>query len=365
MLVAILAYAWKSQTFLIMKGKYHNAAFSSFSAYMRFVLSSNFNIIAIKRLIGICVLTSMTVSDACAQTIFTQFYDADDIPSSEASCYYYRKGLINATGYYQDTVKSFYCVTNTLRSIEVYDNKGNANGLVRLFYKSGQLKERANYKDGLRFGHATTYYRNGRVQLIRIYPDKKNIHTETPFPYLIAASFDSLGTPEVISMNGVCHYVGSWSGMDVIESGKVVNGLRDSIWTISKNGRVLCAEQYANGGFLHGTAFDGDKKIEYDAFENQPEYDGGMEAMSKFITRNLHYPSDTRRNGIDGKVFCAFVVEKDGSVSNIQVVQSLSLSTDAETIRVIGLMPKWIPGKKRGMPARKSFVLPVRYKIDI
>jgi len=304
------------------------------------------------------------ISTTQAQKIATQFFDVHDLSCPETSCFYYRRGVVAENGY-QDTVKSFYCDTNTLRSIEVYNDKGNMNGLIRFFYKGGQLKEKVTYRDGVRFGNAVTLYRNGKIQMMRLYPDSKNLNVDTPFPYLVTTYVDSLGKLEVANMNGFCHCAGSIDGEDVVESGKILNGLRDSVWTITKNGNVLFIEEYKDGKLLHGTAFEGDKKTTYDAVINSPEFVGGMEGMAKFLMKSLRYPDDTRRYGVDGKVFVQFVISEDGSVTNVEVIKSVSRSVDKEAMRVVNLMPKWKPGLQRGKPTKARFILPIRFKLDV
>jgi protein TonB len=99
--------------------------------------------------------------------------------------------------------------------------------------------------------------------------------------------------------------------------------------------------------------------------ENMPEFPGGQQAMMKYIAENIKYPVIAQENGIQGRVICQFVVEKDGSISNIQVVRtSGDASLDKEAVRVIGTMPRWKPGKQRGKPVRVTFTLPVSFRLQ-
>ncbi len=97
--------------------------------------------------------------------------------------------------------------------------------------------------------------------------------------------------------------------------------------------------------------------------EDMPQYPGGNNALSAFISQNLKYPENARKNKVEGTVYAQFVVEKDGSVSNIRILQSLHPECDAEVLRVLALMPKWTPGKQRGKPVRVQFNLPVSFKL--
>lgn len=98
--------------------------------------------------------------------------------------------------------------------------------------------------------------------------------------------------------------------------------------------------------------------------ENQPQYPGGTDAMVKFISDNLQYPKIAHENGIQGRVITNFVIEKDGSLSDIQVVRGVDPSLDKEAIRLIGSMPNWTPGMQRGNKVRVRYTLPINFRLD-
>jgi protein TonB len=98
--------------------------------------------------------------------------------------------------------------------------------------------------------------------------------------------------------------------------------------------------------------------------EEMPEYIGGMEAMYAFLKNELQYPEVARNNNIQGTVLLEFVVERDGSVSNVKPLVSLYPECDAEAIRVVKKMPKWKPGKQMGKPVRCYFNLPIRFTLQ-
>ena len=98
--------------------------------------------------------------------------------------------------------------------------------------------------------------------------------------------------------------------------------------------------------------------------ETMPEFPGGQGAMMRYIAENIQYPIIAMENGIQGRVICQFVVEKDGRVSNIQVVRtSGDPSLDKEGVRVISTMPKWKPGTQRGKPVRVTYTIPVNFRL--
>lgn len=92
-----------------------------------------------------------------------------------------------------------------------------------------------------------------------------------------------------------------------------------------------------------------------------PEFPGGLEAMTKFITDNLKYPQLALENAIEGRVYVTFVVDTDGTVKNVRVLRDIGGGCGREAVRVVEMMPKWIPGKQRGKPVCSQFNLPVKF----
>jgi protein TonB len=99
--------------------------------------------------------------------------------------------------------------------------------------------------------------------------------------------------------------------------------------------------------------------------ENQPEPVGGMRAFYDYVANNLKYPAEARRSNIEGRVFIEFVVEKDGSLTDIKILKGIGGGCDQEAIRIIQNAPKWIPGKQRGRPVRVKMILPIYFKLAI
>jgi len=97
--------------------------------------------------------------------------------------------------------------------------------------------------------------------------------------------------------------------------------------------------------------------------ENEPEFPGGMEALYRYLAQNIKYPQLARENGITGKVYVTFVVERDRSIANPKVLRDIGGGCGAEAIRVVKSMPKWTPGKQRGKAVRVQFNLPVNFNL--
>ena len=101
----------------------------------------------------------------------------------------------------------------------------------------------------------------------------------------------------------------------------------------------------------------------FDIVEQMPEYPGGMQALFEFLKENIKYPEDAQKQKVEGRVLAKFVVETDGSISNIEVVTHAFPSLDAEAVRVIQAMPKWSPGKQKGQAVRVKYVVPINFNL--
>ena len=98
--------------------------------------------------------------------------------------------------------------------------------------------------------------------------------------------------------------------------------------------------------------------------EEMPAYPGGDQKLMEYVAKNIKYPQIARETGIQGRVFVGFVVEPDGSVSNVKVLRGIGGGCDEEAMRVVKSMPRWKPGKQRGKAVRVSYMLPVNFKLQ-
>lgn len=98
--------------------------------------------------------------------------------------------------------------------------------------------------------------------------------------------------------------------------------------------------------------------------EFMPEFPGGTAAMMAFLARSLKYPSVDIANGVEGTVYLSFVVNRDGSIVDVNVLRGVNASLDREAIRVIESMPKWKPGSQGGVTVRVSYQVPIRFKLQ-
>lgn len=102
----------------------------------------------------------------------------------------------------------------------------------------------------------------------------------------------------------------------------------------------------------------------YDVVDEMPQFPGGSSKLFEFLARNVRYPAEAEKAGIQGRVIVSFVVEKDGSVSNAKTVKAIHPALDAEALRVINGMPKWTPGKQKGEATRVKYIVPVTFRLQ-
>ena len=102
----------------------------------------------------------------------------------------------------------------------------------------------------------------------------------------------------------------------------------------------------------------------FDVVEVPPSFPGGQAALLSWLSSHIKYPPIAQENGVQGRVVVQFVVERDGSVSGVQVVRSVDPSLDREAARVVSSMPKWTPGKQNGSAVRVKYTVPVTFKLQ-
>ena len=180
-------------------------------------------------------------------------------------------------------------------------------------------------------------------------------------------------TPQALAKkfgNGEPLYV-----IDDVKMGKGfdLNQIKENIESVSilkdKSALAIYGDEGKNGVVIVYTkSFVAEKKkVDDDVFvvvEDQPEFPGGMQALMAFVAENTRFPAELANSDIEGRVVVDFIVNKDGSLSNIKVVRSLHPLLDAEAVRVIKTMPKWSPGTQRGLPVKVRYTLPILFKLE-
>jgi len=131
----------------------------------------------------------------------------------------------------------------------------------------------------------------------------------------------------------------------------------DLVINTSVNGNGEGAAKKGEGGGEDKEIFNTAGVDEY------PEFAGGMKAWAKYMERNLKYPYRAQEEGVQGKVFVSFVVEKDGSITDVQVLKGIGFGCDEEAVKVIRKSPLWKAGKNKGVPVRVRYNMPINFNL--
>ena len=101
----------------------------------------------------------------------------------------------------------------------------------------------------------------------------------------------------------------------------------------------------------------------YDCVEQMPSFPGGSQKLKEFIEENLRYPKELEETCVQGRVIVRFIVERNGKLSNVKVVKSVDPVLDKEALRIVKLMPRWIPGRQNGITVRVKFYIPIIFRL--
>ena len=152
-----------------------------------------------------------------------------------------------------------------------------------------------------------------------------------------------------------------------VQEVEVLNVVEDNVETesIEVNSEDDEAEEVVIAAPVEAPVEEEEEEVVFVVVESMPEFPGGQQALFKYLSENVKYPMIAQENGIQGRVICQFVVNKDGSIVDVEVVRSGGdPSLDKEAVRVIKSMPKWKPGKQRGKAVRVKYTVPVNFKLQ-
>lgn len=307
-----------------------------------------------------------------AQVVVREFYDNNDCLIDELHSTYYRAGrkalVVMKYGTdtredtaFVDSVKTFFTASDRIRSREFYRD-GYREGPFSEYHENGRLKNKGTYRESHRVGYLTSWYENGGLHKVLNYvPIDRIPGTHAKDSFQIIHYWNTSSDQLIKDGNGYCAC--TFESDVLLEKGKVVNGFRDSTWQYFSEDTLKFIEEFTAGRFLTGKAFHKGKEIIYHQREVQAQYPGGIGAMYKFLQRTVRYPGYAKRKGLQGRIFVKFIVDKDGTLSDITILKGVTESLDEEAMRVIRAMPRWIPGSLRGLRVKSQFVLPVAFKL--
>jgi TonB family protein len=326
-----------------------------------------------------------------AQKLKRIYFDWNGKQTTDKKNYeFYREGKLNEDGYFIDTVFLFYPSDKPFGR-EIYKDTF-LNGPYVYYHENGKVKEKGIYRLNSRIGYSISYYSSGSPKSTYYYPEGQGQVTDfSEYDFLIINYWDSLSHQLVNNGNGYCECKMTYQTPDfldltnsipgispgqfrlvklnsieeVIAKGKVVDGLRDSIWTTYALDRLLYKEVFIKGKFQYGESYKNNEVFNYTKLIMTPESDGkGLSEFYETIGDKIKYPSVAKRMGIEGRVFVQFTVDEDGLYSDLRVIRGIGGGCDEEAMRVVKLAErKFIPVKKRGQPMKSRMVFPIIFKL--
>lgn len=134
--------------------------------------------------------------------------------------------------------------------------------------------------------------------------------------------------------------------------------------TVTLSNPVSAQDKQAKAQAKESQEAQTDEEPIFMVVEEMPTFQGGHEALSQYLSTHIKYPEEARANGVEGKCLVTFIIEKDGSISNVKLLRGFDDACDNEALRVVKSMPAWNPGKQRGKDVRVQFNMPIQFKLD-
>ncbi len=297
------------------------------------------------------------VATHCLNAQEIDYYSDRGAKAESHNCDYYTIGK-KIGEKYVDTVRSYYCQTNSTKSITYYLN-GLPEGKSQHYFRNGKLEKIELRKNGRPVGVSTLFYPTGVKRAIFEYDSDDS---KFDWSYRIVDTWDSLGQSAVKNGNGFCNSLETIWGIEV---GFVKNGLKDSTWVtfekISK--QKILEETYKEGELLKGKRLDGSKEIEYRFTVVAASPKKGMKDFYNEIGANVKYPKAARRAGIKGKVFVQFTVYPDGTIQDVKCIKGIGGGCDEAAIEAVSKSKPWMPGTQKGIPVKQRMTLPIEFNL--
>jgi TonB family protein len=261
-------------------------------------------------------------------------------------------------------VKEYYRLSKKIKSVGKSSriDPPMYEGQYIAFYESGKREVTETYKNGVKIGLNCGFFPNGKLYMVKKYPEVIKENSVYLNEFSVIASYDSLGKALVVDSNGYCiEYKDDFK--KVAAEGTILNGKKDGVWKGDAPGHILFTEKYNNGTLVSGTSTDTlGLTMNYEGASSvPPSFPGGLAAFGKYLGNTIRFPEYEREHNIQGKVIVKFIVEKDGTVSEVRTLNTVSKNIDKEAARVINRSPKWIAGKQYGRNVRVSYTVPIAF----
>lgn len=295
----------------------------------------------------------------------TTFFNADwdTIPSRDGAAYYRLFDKL------EDSPKRYrfidYYISGEKQAICGYsDPKGRTeSGEWIWYYINGQISQIGAYKNGYRIGDWYKYFDNGDLKSKLTHYKEEGVLNGARIEYV--ELYDEINRKHILK-NGEGLYIAYFEDGDTSIIGWVSKKVKTGTWkSFKSDGSLFYKEEYKKGVLKTGVSYGKDgQKYTYTILESMPTYEGGQEALIKYIG-TIVYPPEAREADIEGTVYVQFVVDKDGAVTDVTVVRSSgSPILDEAAKNHMSKTRKWIPGFQRGIPVKVQYVVPIKFKLS-
>ncbi|GGH10623.1 hypothetical protein GCM10007352_16510 [Mucilaginibacter phyllosphaerae] len=290
------------------------------------------------------------------------YYDKNGWPAKSSDSIYYMQTIRPDSASKLFIVQQYYKNGQPKligKSISLTSLKFDGN--VIEYYNNAKRKIMANYKDGNRFGSYYEYFPSGKLYVHKEYTLKKGPSDSLNFT--IQNVYDTTGVVTATDGNGVySQYDQNFT--HVTESGPIKNGKRNGEWKGAYKERdITFVETYTDGELLSGEASSMGQKSSYKKRFIVPEFPGGDVAFGRFLGTHMRYPIIDLQNKVQGRVVLTFIIEKDGKITNLEILSSLSSTTDEEAVKTLTASSPWINGYEFGFPATIRYSMPITFSM--
>jgi hypothetical protein len=258
--------------------------------------------------------------------------------------------LFNVLEFYHDSNRK------SLGKVSRYEPRLVYEGQLMSFYENGKRKAIEQYADGFLSGNNVYYFENGKIEASYDYSSNGFSSVENKLLY----QADSSGVVMVKDGNG--HSVRKAANGSQ-EEGDYKDGKRNGLWTMQNPvAHTSYSETYDQGQFVKGTSVVDGVTYNYTQIEEPPSFPGGIALFYSKITKYLYSLKVLEESHRSGKVFVGYVIEADGTLSEVKIMKSLSPGLDKIALDVIKYSPTWLPGRQHGIPVRVKFAIPINFE---
>ena len=229
-------------------------------------------------------------------------------------------------------------------------------GTFTQYFANGNVKSVTHYDNGKPVGQGAFYFPNGKPYYTAAYDTAKK-------KLRINNVSDSAGKVMAENGKGTCAFYDT-DFKRVTAQGPIIDGLKDGQWMGSMNDTVTYVCTYSQGESVSGTSYQRSGKINhFTKDEIEPVFTGGLDAFYKFLAHEVHYPKLAKKNNVQGKVFLSFMIDNDGTLTNVKVVRGIGSGCDEESVRVLKMSPPWQPGYQYGVAVRVMYSIPLTFSL--